>query len=121
MLARSHPKSLHRRLPAACPIAPLLACLLFTAPRAAAAVWPTSGWIQALPEALGLDSLKLAQARDYAIATGGGSGFIARGGRAVMTWGTTTGRYDLKSTTKSIGVTILGLGVQDGPAVALHL
>ncbi|HET7904284.1 MAG TPA: LamG-like jellyroll fold domain-containing protein [Candidatus Eisenbacteria bacterium] len=91
----------------------LAICLAGGAP-AAAAIWPTEGWTPATPQSMGLDSVSLAQARDYAIANGGGSGFITRGGRVVMTWGSTTDRYDLKSTTKSIGVTILGLAVKDG-------
>ena len=46
--------------------------------------------------------------------TGGGSGFIVRGGALVMKWGDPATRYDLKSTTKSIGITALGLAIGDG-------
>ncbi|UCE48209.1 MAG: serine hydrolase, partial [Phycisphaerales bacterium] len=60
-----------------------------------------------------MDESKLQQAQDYAL-TGGGSGCIIRGGKLVMSWGSQTARYDLKSTTKSIGVTALGLAVTDG-------
>jgi hypothetical protein len=55
----------------------------------------------------------LAEARDYAL-TGEGSGIITRHGRVVMTWGDQQRRYDLKSTSKSIGVTALGLAIMDG-------
>ncbi|HEX7077594.1 MAG TPA: LamG-like jellyroll fold domain-containing protein [Candidatus Eisenbacteria bacterium] len=105
--------------------APALALLLATPAPLLAAIWPTSGWPSATPAAMGMDSTRLGQARDYAIAKGGGSGFITRGGRVVMSWGATTSRYELKSSTKSIGVTLLGLAVQDGlaavPDSALNL
>ena len=39
---------------------------------------------------------------------------ITRGGKAVMSWGDTALRYDVKSTTKSIGGTALGLALLDG-------
>ena len=60
-----------------------------------------------------MDAAKLAQAKKYAL-KGGGSGFITRGGKLVLSWGSLTKTYDLKSTTKSIGVTGLGLALQDG-------
>jgi hypothetical protein len=60
-----------------------------------------------------MDESLLAQARDYAL-TGGGSGFIVRSGWLVYTWGNPDTVYDLKSSTKSIGVTALGLAVHDG-------
>ncbi len=70
-------------------------------------------WPRAKPAQVGMDEAKLAQARDYAL-TGGGSGYIIRYGKLVMSWGSPTKRYDLKSTTKSIGVTALGLAIADG-------
>ena len=70
-------------------------------------------WETATPAEVGLDEGQLRQARDYAL-TGGGSGAIIRGGKLVMAWGDLKRRYDLKSTTKSIGVTALGLAIQDG-------
>jgi CubicO group peptidase (beta-lactamase class C family) len=82
-------------------------------PEAAPQVWPTSGWVAATPAEMGLRSDVLEQARDYAL-TAGGSGFITRGGKVVMVWGSPTQRYALKSTTKSIGGTALGLALQDG-------
>ena len=60
-----------------------------------------------------MDPDKLVQARDYAL-TGGGSGYITRHGKLVLSWGSSTQRYDLKSTTKSIGATLLGLALLDG-------
>ncbi len=87
--------------------------LSLAAPAAAQEVWPGTSWTTATPESMGMDSVKLREARDYAL-TGGGSGYITRGGKLVMTWGSATQRYDLKSTTKSFGATALGLAVKDG-------
>jgi CubicO group peptidase (beta-lactamase class C family) len=79
------------------------------------AQWPTSGWPTATPSEMGLDSLLLIQARDYALntGTGGGSGYITRGGKLVLSWGNPTKKYDIKSSTKSIGAIALGLAVKD--------
>jgi CubicO group peptidase (beta-lactamase class C family) len=55
----------------------------------------------------------LLKARDYAL-TGGGSGVIIRQGRLVLEWGDPAQLYDLKSSSKSIGVTALGLALKDG-------
>ena len=92
---------------------------------AAAQVWPTSSWQVAQPEDVGLDSVRLGEARDYAL-TAGGSGYIIRAGKLVMSWGNPAQRYDLKSTTKSFGATALGLAISDGlvgldDAAQLHL
>jgi CubicO group peptidase (beta-lactamase class C family) len=73
--------------------------------------WPIPEWPTATPAEVGMDEAKLLQAKQYA---GSGSGYIIRHGKLVMTWGSATQRYDLKSTTKSIGVTALGLAVKDG-------
>ena len=68
-------------------------------------------WLKEVsPEQMGMNPAKLQQASGYA----GGSGYIVRSGRLVMKWGNSTHRYDLKSTTKSIGVTALGLAIKDG-------
>ncbi|MBT8445253.1 MAG: serine hydrolase, partial [Gammaproteobacteria bacterium] len=77
------------------------------------APWPTTGWLTATPQEMGLEQALLEQARDYALTTGG-SGIIARRGRIVLSWGSDTTSYDLKSTTKSIGSLILGLALGDG-------
>ena len=76
-------------------------------------IYPGEGWDLAVPAEMGMEQTKLEQARDYAL-TGEGSGYITRGGRLVMAWGDLDKRYDLKSTTKSIGVTALGLALGDG-------
>jgi CubicO group peptidase (beta-lactamase class C family) len=60
-----------------------------------------------------MDEALLGQARDYAL-TGGGSGIITRHGEAVMTWGDQSALYVLHSSSKSVGVTALGLALQDG-------
>ena len=75
--------------------------------------WPLPEWPTAGAQDVGMDAVQLQRARDYAL-TGGGSGYITRRGRLVMSWGDPTKRYDLKSTTKSIGVTALGLALGDG-------
>jgi CubicO group peptidase (beta-lactamase class C family) len=74
---------------------------------------PGKDWERATPEEMGLDPAKLQQARDYAL-TGGGSGCVVRGGKLVLAWGDPKQRYDLKSSTKAIGVTALGLAIKDG-------
>ena len=70
-------------------------------------------WEIDTPEHLGMDQAKLEQARDYAL-TGGGSGCIIRGGKQVMSWGDQSRQYDIYSSTKSIGGTVLGLAIKDG-------
>lgn len=76
-------------------------------------VWPSGTWPTATASSMGMNATLLAQARDYALA-GGGSGMILRSGRVVLSWGNSGTRYDLKSSTKSIGATALGLALYDG-------
>ena len=76
-------------------------------------VYPGRKWETAKPADVGLDAKLLQKARDYAL-TGGGSGMIVRRGKVVITWGDQKKRYDLKSTTKSIGMTAVGLAIKDG-------
>ncbi len=52
------------------------------------------------------------EARDYAL-TGGGSGCIIQHGKQILAWGDQKQLYDLKSTSKSFGVTVLGLALMD--------
>jgi CubicO group peptidase (beta-lactamase class C family) len=85
-----------------------------TLPPASEEVWPTNGWPTATPAEMGMNETKLKQARDFAVSQGGGSGFITRGGKLVLSWGSLSQRYPLKSTAKSIGVTALGLAIKDG-------
>jgi hypothetical protein len=90
-----------------------------------AADFPGKEWLAATPADLGLDTGKLEQARDYAL-TAEGSGHIIYKGKLVMTWGDPAQRYDLKSTSKSIGGTLLGIALKDGklqlgePAAKYH-
>ncbi len=76
-------------------------------------IWPMPAWKQASSDQMGMDASVLGRARKYAL-TGGGSGFITRSGRIVMRWGDQKRRYDLKSSTKAIGVTAVGLALKDG-------
>ena len=90
----------------------LLAILLGSAP-CLAAEFPGKEWSVAAPADLDLDETKLTQARDYAL-TGEGSGCIIYRGKLVMQWGNQAALYDLKSSSKAIGVTALGLALKDG-------
>jgi len=92
--------------------------LLLLVPFVSSYEWPGSDWEEISPEMVGMEPSKLTQARDYAL-TGGGSGIITRSGKAVMKWGDQNQRYDLKSTTKSFGATMLAIGIKDGK-VALY-
>ena len=83
------------------------------------AVWPELKWERAKPEDVGMDTSILLRGRDYAL-TGGGSGCVTRYGRLVAQWGDQSRRYDLKSTTKAIGVTALGLALKDGKIKSLN-
>ncbi|UCC97558.1 MAG: serine hydrolase [Phycisphaerales bacterium] len=76
-------------------------------------VWPGAQWERVRPEQVGMDASVLQKARHYAL-TGDGSGRIIRHGRLVMDWGDQKQRYDLKSSTKAIGVTAVGLALRDG-------
>ncbi len=75
--------------------------------------WPGEKWTRAAPDEVGLDAVKLKQARKYA-RSAGGAGYITRRGKLLMDWGETRRRFDLKSTSKSIGITALGLAIADG-------
>ncbi|MBN1443991.1 MAG: serine hydrolase [Planctomycetes bacterium] len=75
--------------------------------------YPGKEWERISAREAGLDEKLLEKAREYAL-TGGGSGIITRGGRLVLAWGDVHQTYDLKSTSKSIGVTALGLALKDG-------
>ena len=77
------------------------------------AVFPGDQWSEKSPQDVGLDAEKLIEARDYALSIGG-SGLIVRGGHAVLRWGDQAQRYDVKSTTKSLGATLVGVALLDG-------
>ncbi len=100
----------------ACRLGTITACavmLSLAAPTPAAEIWPGDHWPTAKPSEVGMDKSRLEQARKYAL-SGGGSGYVIRHGKLVMSWGDPRRRYDLKSTTKSIGVSALGLAIADG-------
>lgn len=86
--------------------------LLATASIASADIVPAKEWERITPADAYLDATLLHQARDYAIKSEG-SGLIVRRGKVVLAWGDTKQRYDLKSTTKSIGMTAVGLAIAD--------
>jgi len=65
---------------------------------------------RATPSETGLNEGMLARARDYAPRSGG-SGIVIHHGKLVYPWGDLKAKYDLKSSTKSIGVTALGLAL----------
>ncbi|MGH9660280.1 MAG: serine hydrolase [Bryobacteraceae bacterium] len=97
-------------------LAAILFVLLAAAPAGAQRVrrpQGPEGWPKATPQEAGMDAAKLARARDYALG-GGGSGIVIHEGKQVYAWGDLKVTYDLKSTTKSIGVTALGLALADG-------
>ena len=82
-------------------------------------VWPGAQWDRATPAQVGMDESVLQKARDYAL-KGEGSGRVTRHGRLVMEWGDQNQRYDLKSSTKAIGVTALGLALEDGKIASIQ-
>lgn len=82
-------------------------------------VWPEDAWQTVAPADVGMDKSLLEKARDCAL-KGGGSGIVTRHGQVVMRWGDQKQTYDLKSSTKAIGVTALGLALADGRIAGLH-
>ena len=74
--------------------------------------WTESPWERVSPESSGMKTEQLHRARDYAL-TGGGSGRVIVRGKRVLAWGDQEMPYDLKSTSKSIGVTLLGIALKD--------
>lgn len=69
---------------------------------------PDRGWLRVAPEQVGMQASLLREAEIYAL-EGSGAGLISRRGRLVHSWGNIDRRYDLKSTTKSIGSIALGI------------
>ena len=74
---------------------------------------PNRGWERVAPAEVGMDAEPLSEAEVYAL-RGSGAGLISRHGRLVHSWGNIDQRYDLKSTTKSIGAIALGILMSDG-------
>lgn len=79
----------------------------------AAGQFPAGEWPRSTPAEWNVDEAKLSEARAYAL-KGGGSGVVIYRGRLIYSWGDLEAKYDLKSSTKSIGVTALGLALKDG-------
>lgn len=88
----------------------ILAAAVLAAPLAAQFPGP---WERTTPANARMDEALLDRARDYALKSGG-SGIVVRGGKLVYSWGDLKQKYDLKSTSKSIGVTALGVAILDG-------
>ena len=86
--------------------------------RVAAAVWPTKGWEVSTPEAEGMDSAALARLVDAVGARRHDSLLVARHGRIVAEAYyapfQTGVRHDLRSVTKSVVGTLIGVELQDG-------
>jgi CubicO group peptidase (beta-lactamase class C family) len=86
-------------------------------PTTAACPAPTfAGWSTATPAEENMDPARLDEARNYSQTSSLGqteSGLIVRHGRVVYQWGSPTLRYEMKSTTKSIGGLALLLALQD--------
>ena len=78
---------------------------------------PTNhGWVRVTAATdVGMSQAQLDTAAAYAQSVGGGAGMVIRRGRIVHSWGNIDQRYDLKSTTKSMGGSLaLGLAVDNG-------
>lgn len=73
---------------------------------------PDRGWTRVPPADAGMDEALLQAAERYALQAGG-AGLIIRKGRLVHSWGPIDRRWDLKSTTKSIGAIALALAMDD--------
>jgi len=76
-------------------------------------IWPDREWSRADVDHAKVNSKEFNKARDYAL-SGGGSGMIILHGQIVGEWGDRKQKYDLKSSTKSIGATMLGVAILDG-------
>ena len=78
----------------------------------------SSGWTGATPADENMDVTKLDEARDYSMAAGGTSdseaGYIIRHGKLVYSWGNPFLRFEMKSTTKSMGGLALLLAMDEG-------
>jgi CubicO group peptidase (beta-lactamase class C family) len=78
----------------------------------------SSGWTTAPPADEHLDVAKLDEARDYSLAAGGTTdteaGYVIRHGRLVYSWGNPFQRFEMKSTTASMGGLALLLALDEG-------
>ncbi len=69
---------------------------------------PDRGWMRIAPGEVGMRPEGLVDAQAYALRAGG-AGLISRHGYVVHSWGNIDERFDVKSTTKSIGSIALGI------------
>lgn len=76
-----------------------------------APVFPLGSWETRTPAELGMNELKLEEAKAYAL-TRNGAGMVVRNGYVVSTWGKTTDRFPVGSVTKAIGTLVLGYAVR---------
>ena len=73
---------------------------------------PDRGWLRVAPSEVGMDDELLQQAQAYG-ETENSSGMIVRRGRVVRSWGSIDQRFDLKSTTKSIGSIAVAIALEE--------
>ena len=73
--------------------------------------YPGETWPERSLEELGVDPEPIDRAIEFA---GDGSGVVILGGYRAAFWGSQISRYDVKSTTKSIGSLLLGLAIDEG-------
>lgn len=80
-----------------------------------------TGWEIATPASVNMTEAKLDEARDYSLnasinnsGPGSEAGYVIRGGKLVYSWGNVATRYEVKSTTKSIGGLALLLALDEG-------
>ena len=74
------------------------------------------GWETTTPTDANMDVTKLAAAKNFSLAsgvTGNEAGYIIRGGKLVYSWGNPATRYEMKSTTKSMGGLALLLALDE--------
>lgn len=77
----------------------------------------STGWAAVTPAEEQMDVAKLDQAKNYSTTSALGtreSGMIIRHGRLVYSWGDTATKYEMKSTTKSMGGLALLLALDEG-------
>jgi CubicO group peptidase (beta-lactamase class C family) len=79
---------------------------------AGAVEFPEPEWSSVTPESMGLNSDLLRKSQEYAL-TGEGSGCVIVRGKMVAVWGDRKKIYDLKSSSKSIGVSLLGVALKE--------
>ena len=79
-----------------------------------ASAFPRTSWPQAKPEAVGMSTAKLLEAKAAAKKYGVGAGCVIRRGLVVFRWGDFDQRFLVQSATKSWGSALLGLALDAG-------